>query len=200
MTPAPEVSRVWLTAGIALVVAGAAGLLGGNAWWLIVGPRPVWHTIPGMVLGVLGFAAAFAGWSRPERGALVAAAVGLVALVLDFLGLSGPPRVIGGAALLAGAAVTFGSSRPAARWAPLASVAAAVGLGAHALVGLLLLPLGLVAPPWAVIALLVAWAALLALAVRQRGRPLVVLVAPAATATLAAGLLYVGGTFFGWTL
>jgi hypothetical protein len=61
------------------------------------------------------------------------------------------------------------------------------------------LPLGLVAPPWAVIALLAAWAALLALAVRQRRRPLVVLTAPAATAALAAGLLYVGGTFLGWT-
>jgi hypothetical protein len=152
-----------------------------------------------MVLGVLGLAAALAGWSQPGRGALVAAAVGLVALVLDFVGLSGPPRVIPGAALLAGAAVTVGSSRPAARLAPPASVAAAVGLAAHALVGLLLLPLGLVAPPLAVIALLVAWAVLLALAVRQRGRPLVVLTAPAATATLAAGLLYVGGTFLGWT-
>jgi hypothetical protein len=199
MTPAPGVSRAWLAAGIALVVAGGGGLLGGNAWWLILGPRPVWHTIPGMVLGVLGLAAALAGWSQPGRGALVAAAVGLVALVLDFVGLSGPPRVIPGAALLAGAAVTVGSSRPAARLAPPASVAAAVGLAAHALVGLLLLPLGLVAPPLAVIALLVAWAVLLALAVRQRGRPLVVLTAPAATATLAAGLLYVGGTFLGWT-
>jgi hypothetical protein len=67
------------------------------------------------------------------------------------------------------------------------------------LVGLFLLPLGLVAPPWAVIALLTAWAALLAVAVRQRGRPLLVFIAPAATAALAAGLLYVGGTFLGWT-
>jgi hypothetical protein len=78
-------------------------------------------------------------------------------------------------------------------------VAAAVGLLALMLDFLFLLPLGLVAPPWAVIALLAAWAALLALAVRQRRRPLVVLTAPAATAALAAGLLYVGGTFLGWT-
>jgi hypothetical protein len=47
--------------------------------------------------------------------------------------------------------------------------------------------------------LLAAWAALLAVAVRQRGRPLPVFIAPAATATLAAGLLYVGGTLLGWT-
>jgi hypothetical protein len=181
------------------VVAGGAGLLGGNAWWLAVGSRPAWYSIPGLVLGALALAAAFGGRSRPERGASVAAAVGLLALVLDFLGLSGPPRVIPGAALLAGAAVASGSSRPGVRLPPLASVVAAVGLAAQALVGLLLLPLGLVAPPWAVIALLAAWAALLALAVRQRRRPLVVLTAPAATAALAAGLLYVGGTFLGWT-
>ena len=199
MTPAPAVSRAWPAAGIALVIAGGAALLGGSAWWLLVGPRSVWHTIPGMVLGVLGLAAALAGWSRRERGALVAAAAGLVALVLDFVGLSGPPRVLPGAALLAGAAVTFGSSRPAARLSPLASLAAAAGLAAHALVGLALLAVGLVAPPWAVIALLAAWAALLAVAVRQRSRPLLVVIAPAASAALAAGLLYVGGTFLGWT-
>ena len=128
----------------------------------------------------------------------MAAAVGLLALVLDFLGLSGPPRGIPGAALLAGAAVSFGSSRPAVGLPALASVVAAVGLAAHALVGLVLLTLGLVAPPWAVIALLAAWAALLAVAVRQRGRPLLVVLAPAASVALAAGLLYVGGTFLGW--
>ena len=199
MTPAPGSSQGWSAAGTTLVVAGSAGLLGGNAWWLAIGSRPAWYSIPGLVLGALGLAAALGGRSRPERGASVAAAVGLLALVLDFLGLSGPPRVIPGAALLAGAAVASRSSRPGARLPPLASMVAAVGLAAHALVGLFLLPLGLVAPPWAVIALLAAWAALLALAVRQRRRPLVVLTAPAATAALAAGLLYVGGTFLGWT-
>jgi hypothetical protein len=186
-----------LAAGTTLVVAGSAGLPGGNAWWLAVGSRPAWYSIPGLVLGALGLAAALGDRSRPERGASVAAAVGLLALVLDFLGLSAPPRVIPGAALLAGAAVASGSSRPGARLPPVASMVAAVGLAAQALVSLLWLPLGLVAPPWAVIALLVAWAALLA--VRQRRRPLVVLTAPAATAALAAGLLYVGGTFLGWT-
>jgi hypothetical protein len=125
----------------------------------------------------------------------VAAAVGLLALALDFLGVSGPPRVIPGAALLAGAAVISASSRPAARLPPLASVVAAVGLAAHALVGLSCCRSG--APPWAVIALLAAWAALLVVAVRQRGRPLLVFIAPAATAALAAGLLYAGGAFLG---
>jgi hypothetical protein len=42
-------------------------------------------------------------------------------------------------------------------------------------------------------------AGLLAVAVRQRGRPLLAVIAPAASAALAAGLLYVGGTFLGWT-
>jgi hypothetical protein len=181
------------------VVAGSAGLLGGNAWGLAVGSRPAWASIPGLVLGALGLAAALGGRSRPEQVAPVAAAVGLLALVLDFLGLSGPPRVLPGAALLAGAAVASGSSRPAVRLPPLASLVAAAGLAAHALVGLLLLPLGLVAPPWAVIALLAAWAALLAMAVRQRGRPLLAVIAPATSAALAAGLLYVGGAFLGWT-
>jgi hypothetical protein len=77
----------------------------------------------------------------------VAAAAGLLALVLDFHGVSGPRRGIPGAALLAGAAVGFGSSRPAVRLPPLASVVADAGLAAHALVGLVLLTLGLVAPP-----------------------------------------------------
>jgi hypothetical protein len=199
MTPAPGSSRAWLAAGSTLVVAGSAGLLGGNAWGLAVGSRPAWESIPGLVVGALGLAAALGGRSRPEQVVPVAAAAGLLALVLDFLGMSGPPRVLPGAALLAGAAVTSGSSRPAARLPPLASVVAAAGLAAHALVGLVLLPLGLVAPPWAVIALLAAWAALLALAVRQRRRPLLAVLAPAASAALAAGLLYVGDAFLGWT-
>jgi hypothetical protein len=199
MTPAPGSSRAWLAVGSTLVVAGSAGLLGGNAWWLAVGSRPAWASIPGLVVGALGLAAALGGRSRPEQVVPVAAAVGLLALVLDFLGMSGPPRVLPGAALLAGAAVTSGSSRPAARLPPLASVVAAAALAAHALVGLVLLTLGLVAPPWAVIALLAAWAVLLAVAVRQRGRPLLIVFAPAASAALAAGLLYVGGTFLGWT-
>jgi hypothetical protein len=199
MTPAPGSSRAWLAAGSTLVVAGSAGLLIGNAWWLAVGSRSAWSSIPGLFLGALGIAAALGGRSRPQQVAPVAVAVGLLALVLDFLGLSGPPRVMPGAVLLAGAAVVSGSSRPAVRLPPLAWVVAAAGLVAHALVGLLLLPLGLVAPPWAVIALLAAWAALLAVAVRQRGRPLLVLVAPATSAALAAGLLYVGGAFLGWT-
>jgi hypothetical protein len=138
------------------VVAGSAGLLGGNAWGLAVGSRPGWSSIPGLVLGACGIAAPLGGRSQPEQLAPVAAA-GLLALVLDFLGVSGPPRGIPGAVLLAGAAVGFGSSRSAVRLPPLASVVAAAGLVAHALVGLILLSLGLVAPPWAVIALLAAW-------------------------------------------
>jgi hypothetical protein len=58
MTPAPGSSRAWLAAGLTLVVAGSAGLLGGNAWWLAVGSRPAWYSIPGLVLGALGIAAA----------------------------------------------------------------------------------------------------------------------------------------------
>ena len=39
-----------VAAGLTLVVAGSAGLLGGNAWWLAVGSRPAWYSIPGLVL------------------------------------------------------------------------------------------------------------------------------------------------------
>ena len=112
MTPAPGSSRAWLAAGLTLVVAGSAGLLGGNAWWLAVGSRPAWYSIPGLVLGALGIAAALGVQSRPEQ---------------------------------------------------------------------------------------VTAAGLLAVAGRQRGRPLLAVIAPAASAALAAGLLYVGGTFLGWT-
>jgi hypothetical protein len=50
MTPAPGSSRAWLAAGLTLVVAGSAGLLGGNAWRLAVSSCPVWYSIPGLVL------------------------------------------------------------------------------------------------------------------------------------------------------
>jgi hypothetical protein len=65
MTPAPGSSRAWLAAGLTLVVAGSAGLLGGNAWWLAVGSRPAWYSMPGLVLaaGLLYVGGAFLGWT-----------------------------------------------------------------------------------------------------------------------------------------
>jgi hypothetical protein len=88
------------------------------------------------------------------------------------------------------------ASTPAVRpW-----VGVGVGAVAHGAVGLALVPLGLVAPAWAVLVLLVVWAALLAVAVRRRaGCPLLFLAAPLATAAITAATLYLGGTYLHWT-
>ena len=202
MAASAPAGRPWLGAGIGLYLLGSAALLAGNALVLAAGlpEAAAWLAVPGLVAGGVSLAVGLRLWSAP-RWAAAAAALGVLVLVLDLAGLSGPPRFIPGALLLAGAAVVAGSRRPAGRrLPPLSLVAVVAGAVAHAAVGLAIVPLGLVVPGWAVLLLLVVWAALLAVAVRQRGtRPLLFLAAPLATAAIAAGVLYLGGTYLHWT-
>lgn len=190
-----------LGVGIGLYVLGSVVLLAGNGW-LLAAELPeatAWLAVPGLAMGGWSLAVGLRLRSAPGRAA-AAGGLGVAVLVLDLFGLSGPPRLIPGALLLAGAAVVAGSRGTAGGRLPVpALVAVAVGAVGHAAVGLAILPLGLVAPAWAVLLLLVAWAALLAVAVRRRrSRPLLFLAAPVAAAALAAGTMYLGGTHLHW--
>jgi hypothetical protein len=202
MAASTSAGRPWLGVGIGLFVLGSVALLAGNA--LVVAAElpqaTAWLAVPGLVVGGVSLAVGVRLGSAPERVA-AAGGLGMLVLVLDLVGLSEPPRVIPGALLLAGAAVVAGSRRPAGgRLPPLAVAAVVVGAVTHAAVGLALVPLGLVVPAWAVLLLLVVWAALLAVVVRHRAsRPLLFLAAPLATAAITAATLYLGGTYLRWT-
>jgi hypothetical protein len=152
-----------------LVAAGLAGA-GGAALLLKAGLAVAeglvaWSVVIALT-GLVGLAAALLRRSRSGRAAASMAAVGVLALIDDLAGASVPPRVLPSAILLVAAAVVAGDDASAAgrRVPPLARVVAWAGLAAHAVVGVVLLPVGLVAPWWAVLALLVVWALLLALA------------------------------------
>lgn len=70
----------------------------------------------------------------------------------------------------------------------------------HGVVGWLTLSLGLVAPPWAVVALLVLWAAAGVLAWRWRThRPILTMLTPFATAAVVLGVVALGGALLGWS-
>jgi hypothetical protein len=60
-------------------------------------------------------------------------------------------------------------------------VAVVAGFALHAVAGVFVLSSGLMMPTWAIIALAVFWAAALATAIRQRHRPLFVLLTPVVT-------------------
>jgi hypothetical protein len=188
-----------------LVAAGLAGA-GGAALLLKAGLAVAeglvaWSVVIALT-GLVGLAAALLTRSRSGRAAASMAAVGVLALIDDLAGASVPPRVLPGAILLVAAAVVAGDDASAAgrRVPPLARVVAWAGLVAHAVVGVVLLPVGLVATWWAVLALLVVWALLLALALRvRRRRPWLIAAFPTAMAAIAAGVLDLGGTVLGWT-
>jgi hypothetical protein len=190
----------WLLAATGLAGAGGAALLV-KAGLAVAEGLVAWSAVIALT-GLAGLAAALLTRSRPGRAAASMTAVGVLALVDDLAGASVPPRVLPGAILLVAAAVVAGGDAPAAgRRVPLlARMVAWAGLAGHGVVGVVLLPLGLVAPWWAVIALLVLWGLLLALALRlRRRRPWLVPFFPVTMAAIAAGLLDLGSTVLGWT-
>jgi hypothetical protein len=190
----------WLLAAAGLAGAGGAALLV-KAGLAVAEGLLAWSAVIALT-GLAGLAAALLTRSRPGRAAASMAAVGVLALIDDLAGASVPPRVLPGAILLAAAAAVAGGDAPppGRRVPPLAGMVAWAGLAAHGLVGVVLLPLGLVAPWWAVLALLVVWALLLALALRlRRRRPWLVPFLPATMAAIAAGVLYLGSSVLGWT-
>jgi hypothetical protein len=80
------------------------------------------------------------------------------------------------------------------------TVAGVTFVGLHAVVGWLVLSLGLLAPIWAVLPLLALWAVVGVLGWRGRRRhPIVTMLLPLATAGLVLGLVAIGGELFGWT-
>jgi hypothetical protein len=69
----------------------------------------------------------------------------------------------------------------------------------HAVVGSITLTLGVVAPGWAVAALLLAWAAIGVTAWRWRARrPIVAMLAPFVAAALDIGAVALGEALLGW--
>jgi hypothetical protein len=196
-----------LTAGVLLSAAGAVTCLAKAGRFVASapgsGPAELW-SLAMAALGIAGLAAAAGARRSPGPAGLVMGMAGALALVLDLAGLSTAPRMLAGVVLLGAGALTAGSTatpaggpRPVPAWA---RVAVGVGLAAHGAVGVLLLPLGLVAPGWAVLFLYLVWGGLLVVALRARERrPLVVSLAPLAAAAVAAATLAVGGSVLGWT-
>jgi hypothetical protein len=76
----------------------------------------------------------------------------------------------------------------------------AVAVALHLAAGVFYLAAGLVAPLWAVLALWVAWAVLLAALVRLwRRRPPLALLVPLAAVALIFGTITTGEQLLGWT-
>lgn len=75
-----------------------------------------------------------------------------------------------------------------------------LGLAGHAVVFFWYLASGLVAPLWAVIALLVVWAVLLVVAIRLlRTRPVLVLLVPVVAYIIWFAAISAGEAWLGWT-
>jgi hypothetical protein len=152
----------------------------------------------GVATGLAAMAGAFVAVPRPLVGAVLLLCAGSASVIADLVGAgAGVPRLLPGAAgLLAAALVT---APTVGRTSTVQRVVVAAGLGLHAALGLPLATLGLVAPDWAVVGLLLVWAGLLVVALRGRqAQPWLVPAAPAATAVLAALVLWMGGSLLGW--
>jgi hypothetical protein len=82
----------------------------------------------------------------------------------------------------------------------IARVAFVLALVGHAVVGIPLLSIGLVAPFYAVAAFWLLWCLMLVALLRvRRTRPLLTPLIPAATAAVVLAVLALGGELLGWT-
>lgn len=148
-----------------------------------------------------------------SRRIWIAATLGVIALVLyaaDLLGLKPPPRILPSAVLaIAAVAVGVSARRPEAvdgttpvpaQATPTTGRALAIaGLALHLLLFVPILPIGLVAPGSGILAIHGTWLVGLILAWRLRvANPPIVLAIPFVTATVIAGILWVGTTVLGW--
>ena len=76
---------------------------------------------------------------------------------------------------------------------------ALVGLGLHLVAGFFMLVSGLVAPPWAVVGMLFAWAVLLGVGLRLwRIKPWVTIGFPVLAFVIWIASIAAGGAFLGW--
>ena len=83
---------------------------------------------------------------------------------------------------------------------PWARIVGWLGLAGHAVMLLWYAASGLVAPTWAVLALLVVWAVLLVAAIRlRRTRPALVPIVPLVAALVWLGAVSAGDAWLGWT-
>jgi hypothetical protein len=81
-----------------------------------------------------------------------------------------------------------------------ARIAGWIGLALHLLALVWYAASTLVAPGWAVVGLLVVWAAVLVAAIRlMRTRPLLVAAVPLLDAAIWVAVVWAGETFLGWT-
>ena len=78
-------------------------------------------------------------------------------------------------------------------------IAVAAGFALHAVAGFFVLASGLMMPTWAIVALAMFWFAALVFAIRQRHRPLAVLLTPVVTFAVWFLTGWAGETFLGWT-
>jgi hypothetical protein len=197
-----------LVVGTLLAVAGGVACLV-KAWLLYFeelswpgGSRPAVGAGIYVVLGVVGIVAAWAARLHSGRAAQVLALAGLVAIVFA-LSATLVPRIIPGLLLLGAATMIFAHRRtvdPRQAASELDQWSVAVGLVAHAVVGVLFAAVGLGAPPWAVLAVYVIWASTLALALRLRHtHPRLVVAMPVVAFAAMFALVSLGPKLFGWT-
>ena len=73
------------------------------------------------------------------------------------------------------------------------------GFVLHAVVGVFVISSGLLMPAWAIVALAAVWVVALVVAIRQRHRPLFVLLTPVVTFAIWYLAGWAGETFLGWT-
>jgi hypothetical protein len=78
-------------------------------------------------------------------------------------------------------------------------IGAVFGAALHLIVGVFYLTSGLVAPPWAAVLLIVAWAAFTVLLWRWRRSPVRALLLPFGEAALWYAVISAGETWLGWT-
>jgi hypothetical protein len=78
-------------------------------------------------------------------------------------------------------------------------LAVVAGFALHAAMGVVVLVSGLIMPIWAVGVLAVVWLAALAVAIRWRGRPPLVLLVPFAMLAIWGLTAWLGDTFLDWT-
>ena len=198
----------WPVVGAGLgVVAGAVGLLRAmplaEGGWLAHG----WE-LALVAAGIIGLAApVLVSWA-PGWAALGLGVAGALAVMLGSVGLLPGIGLLAAAAVLAGtvglpATEPAGAppAQPSLRRPSVATRAAvAVGLLGHALAGPLVVAMaGLVAPPWALVALAVLWGGLGAAALRaRRPRPWLIPALPILTIAVGYAVVSFGMSVLGW--
>jgi hypothetical protein len=201
-------ARALLLLGTSLAIAGGVGCL--VKGWLIYSGDLSW---PGgarsslgagivTLLGLIGLGAGLGTKLNPGRAAQAEALAGVVAIVYDLGGEMIILRIIPGLSLLGGGAVTLAHRRitePHQAAKELDQWSVWVGLGAHAVVGVLLGAIGLGVPATWVLVVYMIWFSMLALGLWLRQtHPRLLLMIPIASFAMMFAVVSVGSDLFGW--